>query len=101
MEGVFRIEKDISADEIIKKMNLGEIGDGTIFSISEFKRLNESKCIMDYDGSGSLIYDNKEVINSRIWCFNRSVLIGEDYILSYDSLITLFGDKISIIWFNK
>ena len=99
---IFKQVNDITKEEVLKEMQFKDIPDyGDVMSIQKFEALNDNGCIIDYDGSGALVYDNKEVTNSAVWCFNKSVLIARKFILPYDSIVELFGDKASIIWFNK
>lgn len=102
MEGVFKISKNITKEEIENEMVLIPLSDyGDKMTISQFKEYNESGAIIDDDGYGELIYKNKIVENSIIWCFKRSVVINQKYIVSYDSLIKLFDNEVAIMWYNK
>lgn len=99
---IFKETTDIKAEDIIKEMTFRSLPDyGDVMSLKEFKSYNDSGCIIDDDGSGYIVYNKQKVSNSTVWCFNQSVLIGNKYILPYESLVELFGDDIMIIWFNK
>lgn len=73
---------------------------GDIMTLAEFIDCVESTCFIDYDGSGRLIYLDKEIDNSDTYCDRFEFKIGDDY---YDmsDIAKLFEDEIKVVWFNK
>lgn len=104
MEGLFKkIEiNEKLAEEIINTLNFDEIPNfGDVMSLDEFIDYTKSGCLIDYDGTGDLIIDNKRVTNSVSWIFDNSFKVGNNYIIKFESLKEIFGDRVKVIWFNR
>lgn len=101
----YRIVENESIEEILSKIQFDEESNtdnlGTFFTISEFiQKVNDWELI-DYIGNGYLEIDGKMVIGSISWIWFKSFAIGEDYIISFDKIEKMFGDRARILWIEE
>lgn len=98
------IRTDVMDAQIIlngcKFVELDE-SNGSLYSVEEFAEEVDSRCILDYDGWGALVLDHNLVSNSSVVCHWKAVMLRDIGIVSFDTLIKLFGDRAEIQWYNK
>jgi hypothetical protein len=61
----------------------------------------EDYSIIDYDGTGRLVLNNKVVHYTSTWLHNRSMFFVNKFFVPFDVLHLIFGDDMKFIWFNK
>lgn len=96
----------MESKELIDKFELVDF-DGNkqnVISFKEFIKLIDSNSIIDYDGFGYLLYNDKLISNVDISVDNQIICIEGDYfrlIISIEKVDELIGNNLSVYWINK
>ncbi len=93
---------NITEDDLISEMILKDFEPTRyILNFDRFIECQKTRKFSENEGTAKLIYINNVVTNSRILCFSPHVIIGNNYIIPYDSLYEMFKDKIKVLWIPR
>ena len=99
---IYKATPSITKDEILSTCTFDDMPDyGDVMTYESFVDAISSYCIMDYDGCGELILNNKVVDGTCVWIGNRTMYFEDRFFVPLDTLHELFGDDMKFIWFNK
>ncbi|MCM1221850.1 MAG: hypothetical protein NC548_46000 [Lachnospiraceae bacterium] len=99
---IYRVVPDVTEQEILEHCKFQDLPDfGEHYEYKRFLEDVDHCCIMDYDGSGNLVIDGKEVRNSTTWLRDRAIWIDEFAKIPFQKLYEIFGDRVSFMWYNK
>lgn len=99
---IYKVIPNITKEEILEVCEFREIPDfGDVMTYEDFIRDVEDYCITDYDGCGDLILYDKVVTYASTWIHNRCIYFVDKLIVPFDTLHSIFGNDMKIIWFNK
>lgn len=99
---IYKLEPSITKEEILQVCKFSDIPNyGDVMSYKEFMECVDSYSLMDYDGSGRIIINDKKISNSSTWLGHKTVYFENKFFVPFDVLYSIFGDELKIIWFNK
>ena len=99
---IYKVAPSITKEEILQNCEFYEIPDyGDVYTYEEFMEMVEDYSIIDYDGTGRLVLNNKAVHYTSTWLHNRSMFFVNKFFVPFDVLHSIFGDDMKFIWFNK
>ena len=99
---IYKVAPSITKEEILEVCDFDDIPDyGDVYDYEEFMKMVEGYYIIDYDGTGRIVLNNKVVKRTSTWLHNRSVFFVDRFFVPFDVLYTIFGDDMKFIWFNK
>lgn len=103
-KGYVNIE-NTTAEEILSAIEFDTSGEpidfGTFMTIQEFiEKINDWE-ILDFLGSAYLEIDNKITENTVSWIWFRAFEIGDKFIVSFDKLEEIFGNRLRVLWVKK
>jgi hypothetical protein len=102
LKTIERKDKQNFFEQIYNNFKYEEIPDfGDVLTLEKFLDYVDSGLIIDYDGDGELIIDDKVVKHTFTWIAYKSFVINEEYIISFNILKDFFGDRMKVVWYNK
>ena len=105
MEIIYKNIENDNAENILKTVNFSkelppdDLGEW--MSIEEFMKKIENYEIIDCIGNGFLEIDGKMVDDSESWIFCDCFKVSNEYIISFNKLKEIFGNRIRILWISK
>lgn len=99
---IYKVSQTITKEEILQSCEFDAIPDyGDVYTYEKFIDMVEEYSIIDYDGTGRLVLNDKVVKHTATWLHHRSVFFADRFFVPFDILYSIFGDDIKFIWFNK
>ena len=99
---IYQVVPFITKEEILEICDYKDIPNyGTVMEYQEFIKNVDAYSIIDCDGSGKLVLNDKVVKNSSVWIFGKTIFFPNKFFIPFHIMNELFGEDMKIIWFNK